>query len=519
MDMEKRIDLIFAKWQQGLCPGGQVVVRKDGQTIYNKNYGYASLEHSIPITRQTSFHVASVSKQITVMCVLLLEEDGKLSIDDDVREYVSEYIGFDEPVTLRQMINNVSGIRDQWELLGLSGVRIVDTITQKDALTLIRKQKKLNFEPETNWLYSNSNFTLLAEVVERVSGKTLNEFATERIFKPLGMGNTFFKDNYWELISNKANSYYDTGADGFVCSVLNYGTYGATALNTTADDFALWMDNFKKSTICTDSTIKTMLTPAKLKNGKESNYAGGLFVGEHKGHKYIEHGGADAAYRSAIVRFTEEDVDIIVFSNTQNIMMKDAAFSIANVIFGSGEKPKRKQGNYYKEIEVTDPDGFYFPTECEPIMALKIITKNGKLHLENPYGLSPLIPIAGNQFKVEHLNSELYFGKNSFLKTKEKTIPLTQLKPFTPLDSVQYEGKYQSDELDTFYNIVEKDKILYISHPRNGQQKLYQVEDNKFVISSTFTFIVEFIKNEGKITGLRFSGNRAKKIDFVRHEI
>ncbi|WP_353892829.1 serine hydrolase domain-containing protein [Proteinivorax hydrogeniformans] len=517
--LEKKIDKIFSCWQKDLCPGGQVVVRKKDEIIYNKNFGYANLEHLIPIKDETVFHVASVSKQVAVMCVLLLQEDGKLSIDDDVRDYVAEYIAFDEPVTVRQMINNVSGIKDQWELLGLSGVRIVDTITQKDALSLISKQKKLNFAPQTKWLYSNSNFTLLAEIVEKTSGKTLNEFATERIFKPLGMKKTFFKDNYWKVIPNKANSYYDVGDGSFIYSVLNYGTYGATSLNTTANDFLKWMGNFKKPTVCSPDTIKIMSDAPKLKDGKESSYAGGLFVGEYKGHKYIEHGGADAAYRSATIRFTEDDVDIVLFSNTQNLLMKDAAFAVADAVFGYEKEESKKEEKpevYSDEVNLDEVEGYYFPKSQETIMAFKIVVKDGLPHMQNPYGLAPLVHISGNHYKIEQLNLEIYLGKESALKTKEKLIPLEKIKPYQPFDSTHYTGRYQSEELDTFYDVIEEDGILYTSHSRNGQHVLYQVEENKFLTNVPFTFTVEFVKEEGKIKGLIFTGNRAQNVEFVK---
>ncbi|WP_243355803.1 serine hydrolase domain-containing protein [Bacillus litorisediminis] len=517
--IEQKIDSIFAKWQQGVCPGGQVAVRKDGELLCFKNFGYANIEQGIPVKDETVFHVASVSKQITVMCVLLLQEDGKLHIDDDVREYVSEYISFEEPVTIRQMINNVSGIRDQWELLGLSGVRIVDTVTQRDALSMISKQTKLNFKPQSQYLYSNSNFTLLAEIVERVSRKSLNEFAKERIFIPLGMKQTFFKDNYWKVIPNLANSYYDDGTGNFVNSVLNYGTYGATSLNTTATDFLKWMDNYKNPIICSNESLQIMFENPTLTDGTKSNYAGGLFVGEYKGHPYIEHGGADAAYRSQIMRFSEDDVDIVLLANTQNMLMKDAAFAVADVIFGHEERESKEEQpkEYTEEYNLKDIEGYYF-SSSDPFMAFDITIKEGKPHLKNPYGYTPLRHISGNHFKIESQNLDIYLGTNSILKTKEMILPLQKLKPFKSEDRSIYIGRYHSCELDTWYDVIEKNGILYISHSRNGEQVLYQIEENKFVTNDPFTFLVEFIFEEDQVRGFAISGNRAKYIDLVKEK-
>jgi CubicO group peptidase (beta-lactamase class C family) len=517
-NIEERIDSIFSRWQQGLGPGGQVAIRKGGSLIYSKNFGYANLEHSIPVKDKTVFHVASVSKQITVMCVLLLQEDGKLKIDDDVREYIPEYINFDEPVTIRQMMNNVSGIRDQWELLGLSGVRIEDTITQRDALSIISKQKKLNFEPQSQFLYSNSNFTLLTEIVERLLGKTLNEFTVERIFKPLGMENTFFKDNHWKVIPQKASSYYDDGTGNFVYSVLNYGTYGATSLNTTASDFLKWMETFKNPTICSEETLKILFENPQLTNGTVSSYAGGLFIGEYKGHKYIEHGGADAAYRSAMMRFTDDDVDIVILSNTQNIPMKDTAFSVADVVFGHEESnTKEDQPNEYtEEFDIEDVEGYYVPSLESTLIDFDISIKDGIPHLKSPYGYAPITHVSGNHFKIEQLNFDLYLGKNSVLKTQDKLSPLVKLKPYRSVKSASYIGRYQSDELDTWYDINEKDGTLHISHSRNGEQVLYKLDENKFITKAPFTFLVEFIREEDQITGFAFTGNRAKNVKLVK---
>lgn len=513
-NLEQKIDAIFSRWQQGVCPGGQVVVRRGGELIYHKNFGYANLEHQIPIQDDTVFHVASVSKQLTVMCILLLHEDGKLHIDDDIRQYISDLVKFDEPVTIRHMMNNVSGIRDQWELLGLRGVRIADTITQSDALSLIACQKHLNFQPLSQFLYSNSNFSLLAEIVERLTGKTLNAFATERIFHPLGMTSTCFKESHWQMINHKAYSYFDNGAGRFVYSVLNYGTYGATALNTTALDFLKWMDNYRQPTICDAIALNLMYTKPMLTNGQESSYAGGIFVGDYKGHPYIEHGGADAAYRSAMLRFTEDDVDIIIFSNTQNMLMKDAAFAVANAVFGyekealDSEQPQA----YLEDFNPTDAEGYYVSISDSLIMAFDIVLSEGQLCLKNQYGLSPLAHVSGNHYRIEQLNLDLYLGRQCALKTKEKLASLQKVEIFKPEDSTNYLGRYQSDELDTRYDVIDKDGALYLAHFRHGEQPLYQVDDNTFVTNAPFTYLVQFIKENESVIGFSFIGNRVKNV-------
>ena len=157
--LETSLDQLFSQWQNGICPGVQALIRQSGQTLYEKSFGYANLEHQIPITSRTIFHVASISKQFTVLSVLLLWKDGRLDLDDDIRRYVGDLISFEEPMTIRQMMNNVSGLRDQWELLFMRGIKINDAITSEDVNSVLKGQRHLNFPPQSAYLYSNMGFS------------------------------------------------------------------------------------------------------------------------------------------------------------------------------------------------------------------------------------------------------------------------------------------------------------------------------------------------------------------------
>ncbi len=510
---EKKMDALFSLWDNGLCPGGQVIVRKKGKIIYKQNYGYANIEHEIPVRDETIFHVASVSKQITVMCVLLLQEDGLLCIDDDIRKYIPDLIHFKEDVTIRNMMNNVSGIRDQWELLELSGVRIVDTITQKDAISIISKQKELNFEPLTNYLYSNSNFTLLAEIVERISGKSFNDFARERIFKPLGMANTCFKEHYSDIIKNSASSYEVKGKNELVHSVLNYATYGATSLNTTAVDFLKWLDNYKDPKICKKETLDVMFTNPTLKNGKESEYACGLFSGYYKGHPYIEHSGADAGFRSKVIHYIEDDVDIIVFSNTTNLPIGEIVNKISDTIFNIEEEDDKEVPSFYVEdFNFEEIEGYYLvhiPNQI--IHAVEIVVKDKVPYVIDTYGLNPLKHINGNHYK--YMNMDLYLGNQCGTRLKGKYVHIKKLNPFKVNQEMasKYLGCYRSDELETEYKIVYEDGFLYLLHCRNGKHKLYHISGNQFVCGNISTHLLEFITD-----GFFISGNRVKMLKLVR---
>ncbi|MCB0837049.1 MAG: serine hydrolase, partial [Bacteroidetes bacterium] len=198
--LTKQIDQIFSEWNHKERPGGAVAVAKDGKIVFSKGYGMANLEYHIPNEPATVFHIASVSKQFTTFAILLLEKDGKLSLDDDIRKYLPEIPDFGTKITLRHLAHHTSGLRDQWNLLALAGWRLDDVITLDHVMALMSRQKDLNFEPGEEYLYCNSGFTLLAEIVSRVSGKSFAEFTRERIFTPLKMNNTLFYVDHEEIV-------------------------------------------------------------------------------------------------------------------------------------------------------------------------------------------------------------------------------------------------------------------------------------------------------------------------------
>src|ERR1700689_1518981 len=202
-EMAAKVDKVFEKWNRTDSPGCAVGVYKDGQTVYEHGYGMANLNDDVPITPETVFHVASMSKQFTAASILLLAQQGKLSLDDDVHKYIPELPDFGERITLGQMMHHTSGLRDQWSLLGLAGWRYSqDLITDDDVMSVLVHQTTLNFKPGEKYMYSNTGFTLLAIVVKRVSGMSFREYTTKNIFEPLGMAPTHFPDDHEEIIKH-----------------------------------------------------------------------------------------------------------------------------------------------------------------------------------------------------------------------------------------------------------------------------------------------------------------------------
>ncbi len=257
--LTKKVDQLFATWDKPESPGAAIAVIRDGAVIYKRGYGSANLEYNVPITSQTVFHVASVSKQFTAFAITMLANQGKLSLDDDIRKHLPELPDFGKKITIRHLIFHTSGLRDQWTLLGMAGWRLDDVITKEHIMKIVRHQKELNFDPGAEYLYSNTGYTLLAVIVERVSGQPFRDYTEASIFKPLGMTNTHFHDDHERIVKNRAYSYSSAGPGrGFKAAPLTYANVGATSLFTTAEDLARWVINFEDKKIGGVDVIKQM---------------------------------------------------------------------------------------------------------------------------------------------------------------------------------------------------------------------------------------------------------------------
>src|SRR5258705_4506707 len=208
-----KVDEIFARFGKPDSPGCALSVIKDGQIVYKRGYGMSNLEYGIPISPSSIFHIASISKEFTAMAIVMLAQQGKLSLDDDVRKYVPEVPDFGERITIRHLIHHTSGLRDQWSLLELAGWREDDVITEGDILDLVSRQKALNFKPGEEHLYSNTGYTLLAVIVKRVSRQSLRDFADAEIFKPLSMTRTHFHDDQSMIVKDRTSAYQPRPCD------------------------------------------------------------------------------------------------------------------------------------------------------------------------------------------------------------------------------------------------------------------------------------------------------------------
>src|ERR1700744_2877749 len=274
-------------------PGCALGVYRGGQIIYEKGYGLENIEENVPISPKSVFDIGSTSKQFTASSILLLEKEGKLSVEDDVHKYIPELPDYGKKITILNLLNHTSGLRDYLTLFDIAGVNVDSVTTDEDALALITRQKGLNFAPGSEYLYSNTGFFLLSVIVQRVSGKTLRDFAEENIFSPLQMTHTQFRNNHRMLVPERALAYDEKEKkDGFRLNVSYFEQTGDGAVHTTVEDLLKWDENFYSGQDGGKIFLADQQETAKLNDGKKLNYAKGLAVSDYRGLRIVSHGGS-----------------------------------------------------------------------------------------------------------------------------------------------------------------------------------------------------------------------------------
>lgn len=335
-DAAKRVDAVFADYGAA-TPGCTVGAERNGRTLLTRAYGVADLAAGRALTPTSSVYMASVSKQVTAMAVLLLVEDGKLGLDDRVRSIVPELPAYADAVTVRQLLTHNSGLRDFFTLGALSGIANDHAYSEKDVLDLLGRQQGLDFEPDTDHLYSNSGYVTLSLIVQRVSGQRLDDFARARIFDPLGMTRTRFQHDHTSAVPEKANGYVKSG-DGWAVSNSNLDVVGDGGLYSTAGDMLRWIANMDSGKVGARS-VALMRKSARLKDGKLTGYGMGLMPGSYRGLPLVQHGGGLAGYRTMTWWFPTEKLGIVVSCNNGNARSNELAAKVANVFLDGRLKP------------------------------------------------------------------------------------------------------------------------------------------------------------------------------------
>ncbi len=528
--MEARLDSLFSQYDDPGSPGMAVALIYGDEPIFSKCYGSANLEYDIPIEPSTVFHIASVSKQFTVFATLLLEEAGKLSMEDDIRKHIPEFPDLGETITLEHLANHTGGLRDQWNLLALAGWRLDDVITLEHVMKLVERQKELNFKPGEEYLYSNTGFTLLAEVVARISGQSFAEFTEEHIFKPLQMNNTLFYDDHRKIVPGRAYSYHSAN-DGFAKSILSYANVGATSLFTTVEDLGKWVLNFSDPKVGSPELIEKMNRPATLNDGSTFGGALGQFVSRYKGLHQISHGGADAGYRTYLGRFPEQQAAVVVFSNYAGFNSREMAMNVADILleeyFTEPLVPAAENHDFegLNRQQLETFAGEYWNARKKYAATLKV--EEDTLRYRSGGNRFALVPFGEKEFYVPGDSRELVFkflekdNGYQMILTANNDIPNTYLpytpKEYPPEELTGFTGTFYSEELGTGYTLEIKEGKLTATHYRHGDITFNPLKTDTFEGNRWFFRTLQFARDQqGNITGLRVSSIRVRDLWFEK---
>jgi CubicO group peptidase (beta-lactamase class C family) len=328
---DAQIDRIFERWSSSATPGCAVGAAVAGKPVLSKGYGMADLEHDVKITPETIFEAGSVSKQFTAAAVLLLARDGKLSIDDPVRKYIPELPDYGKPLLIRHMLNHTSGLRDWGSVEAIAGwPRTTRAYTHDHVLEIVSRQKALNFTPGTRWSYSNTGFNLAAIIVSRVSGQSFPEFTRERLFEPLGMSHTSWRDDHTRVLKNRAIA-YSSQNDIFHTDMPFEDVYGNGGLLTTVGDLLKWNENFSTPKVGDAAFVALQQKEGTFTDGKPIGYAFGLMVTTAGGQHVVEHSGSTAGYSAHLLRLPDEKISVAVLCNATTARATQYAHQVADL--------------------------------------------------------------------------------------------------------------------------------------------------------------------------------------------
>jgi CubicO group peptidase (beta-lactamase class C family) len=310
-----------------------------GASVLQKAYGMADLEHDVRNTTDTIFEAGSVSKQFTAASVLLLAKEGKLSLDDPARKYIPELPDYGPALLIRHMLNHTSGLRDWGEVAAIAGwPRTTRVHTHAHVLDIVSRQRSLNFVPGSQYSYSNTGYNLAAIIVARVSGKPFAEFSQERLFKPLGMTHTSWRDDFTRIVKNRAIAYADGGDGQFRMDMPFENVHGNGGLLTTVGDLLTWNENFVSPKVGDAAFVREQQETGRFNDGRPQAYALGLFIGQYRGLREVSHSGATAGYRAYLARYPDQHVSVAVLCNASSGTATQYAQAVADMYLGSALK-------------------------------------------------------------------------------------------------------------------------------------------------------------------------------------
>lgn len=526
---------LMAAFDRPDAPGGIVVVVEDGAVVFEEAFGLADLTTMRPYTLDTPTNIGSTSKQFTAFALVTLAEQGLLDLDDDVRDYIPELPDFGETVTLRNLLTHTSGYREFLNTLVVAGRRLGegDAIHRDEIIRMIQRQPDLQNAPGAEWNYNNSGFALATLVVERVADQPFDEWVAENVFAPAGMADTRFRTSPQAIVPNRAAG-YARGENGAWADVPDLGgAMGAGGIYTTARDLARWMATVHLGDAF-PARYAQMTERAVLTTGDTTSYGLGLFLSEFEGVPTVHHGGADNAHRSAFVVFPTLDAGVLVLTNSAT--NTDAiAYRTAQAFFPEAFSDDADSDEPVAEAADFDPadfddalfDGYAgrYSLDEAPAFVLEFRRDGDGGYETQATGQAALeiVPRSDSSFVLTAVEAAVTFHRGPDGRVRSATLhqngdhPATRIEePTEALDLAAYEGRYFSDELETFYTVVVEDGDLVSRHLRTGDVTLSHVSGDTFTGSGP---TLEFERDaDGEVTAFVVDFGRTRGIRFERFE-
>lgn len=511
IDTVQQINTLFSNWNNA-TPGGSVLVARGNQIIYHKAFGLADLEHNTPNTTETIFESGSVAKQFTAAAILLLAKEGKLSLQDDVRKYVPELPIYQKPITILHLFNHTSGLKDWGSVGSLTGwPRTTRVYTNALALQIICRQKSTNFVPGAEYSYSNSNYTMLVTIVERISKMTLAEFTQKNFFQPLGMTNTQWRDNFREVIPNRAIAYSKENSV-YVQNMPFENVHGHGGLLLTTADLLRWNQLLETHAILGDQAAQWRITKGVLNNGQEISYAAGVNVNNRNGFREISHSGATAGYRAWLAYYPQKKLTVALLSNDASFNPSGKGVSVAEIFLG--REPAKKSAPR-EALTLTAADQSRWVGTFRSIRGFDVFSiegKEGQLHSNQ----TPL-KLTHRDTLLEGSSKWTWSGKNLLLMNNNDTSRYVRMANSDLTEKIlsSLKGAYHSDEADmTFVVDVTNQQVRLLREP-HPPIELKPVFKDAFRDEDGSLY--EFKRDKaGKVSSLEISQSRAYRVPFIR---
>ena len=529
------IDSIFTDWNKATVPGCALGIVKDNRLIYSRGYGSADLEHDLEITPSSVFYIGSVSKQFVTFSILLLEEQGKLDLDDRIQKFLPDFPEYEAPLTIRHFIHHTSGVRDYLTLMILKGRNYLDGMGPDEVYELIRRQKELNFSPGEKYLYSNSCYFMLAMIIERASGQTLKNFAQEHIFEPLGMKSTIFYDDNTDLIKNRVFSYQPSKDEGtFDNLIMRFDLVGSGGVYSNIEDLFLWDQNFYQNKLGKggQAIIDKMHSEGLLNNGESSGYAFALNNGNYKGLKTVSHGGSLAGYRAQLMRFPEQHFSVIILANRGDANPTARAFQVADILLENEfiEVPEEDEPEKNVNAAAGSPEyplehltGTY---EVQPGASIELSIQNDSLHVVQTWNKAAykIVHAQGNTFELPG-KPEVQFVFSDFKNNHTQTLTIVQNGKETTckrkneikqddIDLDAYTGSFYSEEIDARYLFFVENGILHVKIPNKDPVALNVYGKDQFETGGS---LLHFSRTGGAVDGFKLDAGRVKNLKFEKN--